>query len=116
MAKNYMVIIPVNKEAYLKSFGFLNEAAAIISDKLNGNPTESGVAEIESADITLTMLSAEKKKKNTLPVNERASYYALQFDDIFGTAIILGKEYETIIGLKENDALKIADEINNLRI
>lgn len=116
MAKSYMVIVPVNKQAYLKSFNLLNEAAAIIRDKLSGNPKESGVAELESADITLTMLSAETKKKNSLPVNERATYYALQFEDIFGTAIILGKEYETIIGLKENEALKIMEEINNLRV
>ena len=116
MAKRYLVVVPVNKEAYLKSLNSPEKAASIIRDKIGSFMTENDVDFFEK---TMTMFSAEVKNKTKLAVNERATYYASlpsAEDDIYGTAIIIGKSDNGIMGLTLEDAQEVADVVNELRV
>lgn len=114
MAKRYLVIIPVHKEPYLKSFNDMNKANNIMQEKLGHMITETAVV---GFDRPMVMRSAHARKKNSLQVNERATYFASlpsAEDDIYGTAIIIGKTEDGIIGLTEKAALQVLKEIDNL--
>ncbi len=116
MANRYLVVIPVNKEAYLKGFNSMEKAAAIIQEKVG---MMRKMNTVDCFDRPLAMFSTCARKKSSLQVNERATYYATlpsAEDDIYGTAVIIGKVDETFTGLLEKEALKIRDEINNLRV
>lgn len=116
MANRYLVIVPVNKEAYLKGFNSMDKAAAIIHEKIGSIIKETPV---DCFERPMTMFSVYARKKSSLQVNERATYYATLpsvEDDIFGVAIIIGNADGTIAGLTEKEALKVRDEINNLRV
>ena len=116
MAKRYLVIIPVNKEAYTKSLNSPEKAASIIRDKLGSMIKEDSV---DFFDTPMMMFSAHARKKAELGVNDRATYYAAlpsAEDDIFGTAIIIGKNDNGIIGLTEETALEVMNSVNGLRV
>lgn len=115
MANRYLIVVPVNKEAYLKGFNSMEKAAAIIREKIGQMIKETPV---DCFDRQMTMFSVHARKKSSLRVNERATYYATlpsEEDDIFGIAVIIGKADDTVVGLTEKEALKVRDEINNLR-
>ena len=116
MANRYLVIVPVNKEAYLKGFNSMDKAAAIIHEKIGSMIKEDPV---DCFDRHMTMFSVHARKKSSLQVNERATYYATlpsEEDDIFGIAVIIGKADNTIVGLTEKEALKVMNGINSLRV
>lgn len=116
MANRYLVVVPVNKEAYLKGFNSMEKATAIIHEKIGSMIKENSV---DCFDRQMTMFSVHARKKSSLQVNERATYYATlpsAEDDIFGMAVIIGKADDTIVGLTEKDALKVMNDINNLRV
>ncbi len=116
MAKRYLVVIPVNKEAYLKSLNSPEKAASIIRDKLGSFITEN---DVDLFDKPMTMFSAEVKNKAKLAVNDRATYYASlpsAEDDVCGTAIIIGKGDNGIAGLTLEAAQEVADAVNELRV
>jgi len=116
MANRYLVVVPVNKEVYLKGFNSMEKAAAIIREKIGPMIKEDRV---DCFDRQMTMFSVHARKKSSLQVNERATYCAAlpsAEDDIYGMAVIIGKSDDTIVGLTEKEALKIKDEINNLRV
>jgi hypothetical protein len=116
MAKRYLVIIPVNKEAYMKSLNSPEKAASIIRDKLGSLIKEDAV---EGFDTQMTMFSACGRKKAELGVNDRATYYAAlpsAEDDIFGTAVIIGKNENGIVGLTEEKAVEVKNAVNGLRV
>ena len=114
MSKRYLVVVPVNKEAYCKSFTSKNEAIVLIKDKIGHSRKEDSV---EFFDRAMTMFSAKNGKGKA--VNERATYYAIlpsAEDDIYGTAIIIGKKDDDICGLTEESAISVKNEINELRV
>ena len=114
MAKRYMVIIPVNKEPYCKSFNDMGKAVNIIQQKLGHMIIKTPVTGFERP---MVMFSAHAKKKTELQINERATYFASlpsAEDDIYGPAIIIGEIDDVLTGLKEETALKVIEEINKL--
>jgi hypothetical protein len=114
MAKRYLVIIPVHKEPYMKSFNDMNKANNIMQEKLGLMIAESDVIGFERP---MVIRSAHARKKSSLQVNDRATFFAKlpsAEDDIFGTAIIIGKTDGEIIGLTEKAAREVIDAINNL--
>ncbi len=114
MAKRYLVIIPVNKEPYCKSFNTMSKAAEIIQQKLGHMIKKTPV---ECFERPMVMFSAHAKKKSALQVNDRATYFATlpsAEDDIYGPAIIIGESDDVVTGLKEETALTVIDAINNL--
>lgn len=116
MAKRYLVVVPVNKEAYMKSLNSPEKAAAIIRDKIGSFIKEDRV---DSFDTQMTMFSSGAKSKKQLGVNDRATYYASlpsAEDDIYGTAIIIGKGDNGIVGLTEENAREVMNSVNGLRI
>lgn len=116
MANRYLVIVPVNKEAYLKGFNSMDKAAAIIHEKISSMIKETPV---DCFERPMTMFSVYARTKSSLQVNERATYYATLpsvEDDIYGMAVIIGKADDTVVGLTEKEALRVKDEINSLRV
>ena len=116
MAKRFLIIVPVNKEAYLKAFESKTKADAIIQEKVGLVIRKT---DVDAFERPMMMFSARGRKKSQLQVNDRATYYAKlpsAEDDIFGPAIIMGDIDGTPAGLTEKDALAVRDEINNLRI
>ena len=112
--KRYLVVIPVHKEPYLKSFLDMSKAENIMQEKLGPMITETGV---DCFEKPMVMRSAHARKKNSLQVNDRATYFAnlpSTEDDIYGTAIIIGQSDGGIIGLTEKAAQEVIDAINNL--
>lgn len=116
MAKRYLVVIPVHKEAYLKSLNSPEKAAAIMQEKL-GNLHKA--CPVDSFDKPMVMYSPCARKKAALGVNDRATYFASlpsAEDDIYGTAIILGQGENGYMGLTEEVAIMVRDEVNGLRV
>lgn len=116
MAKRYLVVVPVNKEAYMKSLNSPEKAAAIIREKIGSFIKEDRV---DSFDTPMTMFSSGSKKRAQLGVNERATYYAelpSAEDDIFGVAVIIGKSDGGIVGLTEEKAKEVMNSVNGLRV
>lgn len=116
MAKRYLVVIPVHKEAYLKSLNSPEKAAALIQEKLGRMHSSCPV---DYFDKPMVMYSPCGQKKTTLGVNDRATFFAVlpsAEDDIYGTAIILGQSENGYMGLTEELAIKVRDEVNGLRV
>lgn len=116
MAKRYLVVIPVHKEAYLKSLNSPEKAASIMQEKLG---RMHGSCPVDSFDKPMVMYSPCGQKKTALGVNDRATYFASlpsAEDDIYGTAIILGQGENGYMGLTEEVAIMVRDEVNGLRI
>lgn len=114
MAKRYLVVIPVHKEPYMKSFNDMNKANNIIQEKLGHMITE---APVDCFDRPMVMRSAHAQKKTSLQVNDRATYFAnlpSSEDDIYGPAIIIGQSDGGIIGLTEKTALEVLKAIDDL--
>lgn len=115
MSKRYLVVVPVNKEAYCKDFNSLDRAVQLITEKVGTSMPERHT--VSNFEREMFMFSLRAKKKN-LAVNERATYLAelpSAEDDIFGTAVIIGKQDECIVGLTEETANAVCEEINELR-
>ncbi|MDO4495837.1 MAG: hypothetical protein Q4B62_08640 [Clostridiaceae bacterium] len=113
MAKRYLVVIPVNKPPYLKGFNDMNKAAEIMQSNLGTIYKKSGVKELNEHTV---MFSAHARKKNTLAVNDRATYFANISDEmnIYGPAIIIGEVDECLVGLTEDEANNILNAVNEL--
>lgn len=113
MAKRYLAVIPVNKPPYLKGFNDMNKAAEIMQSKLG---TMYKKAEVTGIGDHLVMFSAYARKKNTLAVNDRATYFARidDEDNIYGTAIIIGEADECLVGLTEQRVNEVLNAVNEL--
>lgn len=115
MTKRYMVIIPVHKPPYAIGFGNFEKAAETVNLRIGMCvKTDDAYFDGEKA----IMFSAGAIKRSSLPVNERATYFAnlpSAEDDIFGTAIVAaGGEPNRLFGFTVAAAEKVIDEINEI--
>lgn len=115
MAKRYMVIVPVHKPPYVIGFGEFEKAVETVNLKIG---MFAKVDEAYFGGEKAVMLSAGAIKKSSLPVNERATYFASlpsAEDDIFGTAIVAaGGEPNRLFGFTLAAAERVIDEINEI--
>ncbi len=115
MSKRYVIVLPVNKEPYLKGFSDMILAWNFIQNKISGAVKKTAV---DAFDRPMMMFSGKAKNKTTLAVNERATYLAQlpsAEDDILGVAVILGEKEETLYPLTLNEANNILELIKELR-
>ena len=115
--KGYLVVVPVNKPAYMKAFKDMNAAGEIIRNKVGYFIEKYSV---DAFDAPMVMLSAHISEKSTKrpAVNDRATYYA-QIDedkDVLGPAIIIGDNDGFFEGLDEAKACKVMNEVNDLSV
>ena len=118
--KSYLVVIPVNKPAYMKSFKFgdINAMCEIIRNKAGYFVEKAAVSE-EITENSLFIISAHVSEKSSkkLPVNERATYCSQNGEekDVCGAAVIVGNNDGFFEGLSEETANKVMDAVNELQ-
>lgn len=115
MAKNrYLIIIPPHKEPYIKSFNNPDKARSIISSKTEGAPVKEYPCDFFSRETVF--FAADGKKKQTLPVNDRATYItpAGETEQVNGHALICGIPGDSICGFTLEEAEEMVREINDI--
>ncbi len=115
MSEKYLVVVPVNKEAYLKKFANTDRAVQLITEKVGTQVPDNCVTEY--FDAPMFIFSRHEGKSNKT-VNERATYIAeLPSEDmnIYGPAVLIGNTDGCIDGFTLEKAEKICEEINELR-
>lgn len=115
MSEKYLVVVPVNKEAYLKKFANKDRAVQLITEKVGTPVPDNCVTEYFDAP---TFIFSRHEGRSNKTVNERATYIAempSEDKNIFGPAVVIGKEDDCIDGLTLKRAEKICNEINELR-
>lgn len=117
MAKNrYLIIIPPHKEPYIKSFNNPDKARSIISSKTEGAPVKEYPCDFFTRETVF--FAAEGKKKQTLPVNDRATYITPEgeTEQVNGHALICGVPGDNICGFTLEEAEEMLSEINDIYI
>ncbi len=112
MSKKYLVVIPVHKEAYCKSFSSSEKAYELIAEKV-GRTVNRISCNSEFSDDAIMFIS----NTHGAEVNDRATYISNLPDDedVRGTAVLMHSVDEYPCGYSLEVAEKIRDFINGLR-